>query len=85
MRPANVRKRLDRDPGRLGPARARRDHEARRAQPLDLRDVDGVVADDAHLRAELTEPVRQIPGERVVVVDEQDHQRQIPLSAISSA
>ena len=43
-----------------------------------------VVAHDLHLGAELAEPVRQIPGERIVVVDEQQH-AQMPRFAISSA
>ena len=40
---------------------------------------DGVVAHDRHLGAQLAEPVRQIPGERVVVVDQQHHGSEPPV------
>ena len=43
------------------------------ASALRLVRRDRVVADDVHLGAELLEEVREVVGERVVVVDQQDH------------
>ena len=60
-------------PGLLRPSRPGRDDEVRRAQPLGLVGVDRVVPPDDHLGAELLEQVDEVVGERVVVVDEQDH------------
>jgi hypothetical protein len=57
-------------------ARARR--RCGRAQRGDLVDRDLVVADDAHLLAELAEILHEVVGEGIVVVDHQQHVR--PLS-----
>src|SRR5213078_1259399 len=54
--------------------------------PLGFAGVDRVVPPDRHLRAELAEQVREVVGERVVVVDQQDHRLASASSiAISSA
>ena len=57
--------------GRPGPGR---DHDVRRRQPLGLLDRDLVVPPHHHLRPELAEQVRQVVRERVVVVDQEQHQ-----------
>ena len=44
-----------------------------RREPLGLVRVDRVVAEHRHLGAELLEEVREVVGEAVVVVDEEDH------------
>src|SRR5690606_38073144 len=55
--------------------------------PFDLRHGDGVVAHHLHLGPELAKPVRQVPGERIVVVDQEHHVfvPHRPRFAISSA
>src|SRR5215210_6506138 len=67
----------DLDTGARGgrPSRAGGEDELRRPEPLRLVRVDRIVAVDHHLRAELAEEVREVVGERVVVVDQQDHTR----------
>src|SRR4051794_26107555 len=77
---------LDRDARARRPAGAGGDDEVRGREPLGLVGVDGVVTADDDLRAELAEQVREVVGERVVVVDQQDHPRASASSiAISSA
>ena len=49
------------------------DDEVRRREPLRLVRVDLVVAPHDDLLAERAEQVREVPRERVVVVDEEDH------------
>ena len=49
---------------------------------VDLVERDLVVAADQRRRAELAEVLREVEGERIVVVDEQDHR---PSSAMASA
>ena len=65
--------------GRPGPGETTR---CDRPQALGLVGVDRVVSPHLHLGPELAEQVREVVGERVVVVDEQDHGR---ASARSSA
>jgi len=71
--------------GRLRPAGARRNDDSLGRRLRHLIHRDRVVADDSDDGPQLTQPVRQIPGERVVVVEEQNHARYIPRLAISSA
>src|SRR5512133_1008666 len=66
---------LGRGAGSRRPSRPGRDHQMRRSQPLGLIGIDRVVPVDDHLGAELAEQVREVVGERVVVVDQQDHPR----------
>src|SRR4029450_13579773 len=54
---------------------ARRDDEVRGAKPLGLVRVDLVVPAHDDLHALLGDHVREVVGEAVVVVDEQDHNR----------
>ena len=74
-------------PGLLGPSRPRRDDEVRGRELGGCVRVDLVVAPDDDLSAELLQQVREVVGERVVVVDEQDLHRAASarLSAVSSA
>src|SRR5439155_25549590 len=61
--------------GARRPARARGDDEVRRLEPLSLVGVDRVISPHDHLHAELAEEMREVVGERVEVVDQQDHAR----------
>src|SRR4029077_8763129 len=63
--------RLDRDPCLLGSPRPGRDPQPVRLEIEQLRDRGLVVADHADLRAELTEVLDEVVGERVVVVDDE--------------
>ena len=68
------------------PARARGDHEVRRLELLGLVRADRVVSAHQDLRAELSEEMREVVRERVVVVDQEDHARASARSiAVSSA
>ena len=60
------------DAGVLGSPGPRRDEQAVGGAAPDLGDVDGVVAEDLELGAELAELLDEVVGERVVVVDDQD-------------
>src|SRR5688572_11944753 len=64
---------LQRDPGLVGGPGAGRDHDALGLQRRDAVDVEGVVADDVRLRAQLAEVLDEVVGERVVVVDDENH------------
>ena len=66
---------LEADPRLVGRPRPRRDHDAVRLQGERVLDAHRVVADDLHLRPELAEVLVEVEGERVVVVDEEDHAR----------
>src|SRR5262249_40911444 len=57
----------------VGRARPGRDDDAPRGQRRHFGDGERVVALDAHLRAQLAQVLRQVVGERIVVVDEQQH------------
>src|SRR5687768_10620265 len=63
----------ERHPGLVRRTRAWREHDMRRRERLDLRYVELVVAHYAHVGAELPEVLHQVEGERIVVVDHQDH------------
>ena len=72
--------------GVLRPAGAGGDDEVRRRERFRLVGVDRVVPDHGHLRAELAEQVREVVGERVVVVDQQDgHGRASARSSAASS
>src|SRR5262249_6810912 len=73
---------LDRDARVLRPARSWRDHDPGRPIGPDAPARHFVVAADDRRRAQLAEVLRQIPRERIVVVDEQNHR---PASAMASA
>src|SRR4051812_37589872 len=64
--------RFQADPRLVGRAGARREHEALRVAPFELVHRDRVVAHDVELRAQLTQPLDEIVGERVVVIDDED-------------
>ncbi len=53
------------------------DDEVRRLEPLRPVGVDRVVPADHDVRAELAEQVREVVGEAVVVVDQEDHARRL--------
>src|SRR5688572_13566671 len=73
---------VHRDAGVLRAARSGRDEDLLRRHGLDLTDRDLVVASDAELRAQLAQVLDQVVGERVVVVDDENHS---PACAISRA
>jgi len=50
--------------------RAGRNEQLRGLERFRLRDGDGVVPEDPHVRAQLLEEVDEVVGERVVVVDD---------------
>ena len=58
-----------------GRARPRRHDDVRRLQGRDLIGSDLVVAIDAHVhrRIQLAQPLHEVVGERIVVVDEKNH------------
>ena len=62
--------RIDRHPGRLRPSRTRRHHEPIRPGLLDPVHGNRVVADDLHVRAKLTKPMREVQGEGIVIVNQ---------------
>src|ERR1044071_6950672 len=62
-----------RNAGVVRRAGARREHDVRRSQRRDFVYRDLVVAEHSHLRAELAQVLREVVGERVVVVDQRDH------------
>src|SRR5687767_6635302 len=64
---------LERDAGLVRRARPRRNDDVRRLQGLDCLDRDLVVPVDRHVRAELAEVLHQVVGERIVVVEHDDH------------
>src|ERR1700681_2915263 len=62
-----------RDAGFVGRARARRDDDLLGSPRTYLLQVDRVVAMHVHVGAQLTQVLRQVVGERVVVVDQEQH------------
>ena len=71
--------RLERDPGLVRRARARRDDHPVVAADQQLIDGRVVVADDLELGAELAQVLDEVVGEAVVVVEDEDpHQRAYP-------
>ena len=71
-----ARERLDgveRHAGGVRVAGAGREHDRRRLQRGDAWHVDRVVAHHLHLRAQRAHHLHEIVGERIVVVDHQDH------------
>ena len=73
---------LDRDAGVLRPSGPGEITMRSGAHLGDLVDGQLVVAPDDRRRAQLAEVLREVEGERIVVVDEKDHS---PASAIASA
>ena len=77
---------LDADAGLVRRARAGGDHDALGPERQRVLDAHRVVADHLHLGTQLAEVLIQVEGERVVVVDEEDHARPpASLSASKSA
>src|SRR6185295_1668765 len=66
-------------------ARPRRDAQMSRRERLRRRDVDGVVTEHPHVRAEHEKRLHEVVGEGVVVVDEQELHVHMPSSASWSA
>src|SRR3546814_7612269 len=64
---------IEADPRLIGGARAGRQQESLRAGGERLPGGDGVVADDVHLRAQFHEIMDEVPGEAVIIVDDEDH------------
>src|SRR5438094_949154 len=60
------------------------DRVAAVAESHDL-DVHRVVADDLEVDAELTQVLDEVVGERVVVVDDEDHRRATPAAMRSAS
>src|SRR6185437_13440206 len=65
--------RLDRNAGLRGISRTRRDEQVSGLQGLDALQGDRVVAKNAHLLAHLLEILDQVVGERIIIVDHEDH------------
>src|SRR5690606_8350127 len=61
------------DPRLRRRARPRRDHDALGRQRSDTVEVHLVVPPNDGLRAQLPEELDEVPGERVVIVDDEDH------------
>ena len=64
---------LDRDTGSVGGLGPRRDDQVAGPLRAHARHVDCVVPEHAHFRAQLPEVLKEVVGEAVVVVDQQDH------------
>src|SRR5690606_21089430 len=64
-----------RDARLIGRAGARRDHDVARRHGFDAGEIDLVVADHAHVGAQFPEVLHEVPGEGIVVVDHQQHQK----------
>src|SRR5829696_4524370 len=82
------RDQLERDAGLVRRAWARRDQEAVGAAAQRAGGADGVVALDAHLGAELAKIVNEVPGEAVIIVDDEDagcHLRSLLLAGLAAA
>ena len=77
--PLEMRKQRAADTSLLRRARTRRDHQVRGCKRLGTRDVDGIIADDfdAQARVDLTEALDEVPGERVIVVNQEEHGKAI--------
>jgi hypothetical protein len=56
-------------------ARPRRHHDPLRREPFDLIRVHFVVATDYGFGSQLAEELHEIPGEGIVIVDDQQHGR----------
>ena len=73
--PLEMRKQRAADAGLLRRARTGRDHQVRGAKRLGTGDVDGIITDDfdAQARVDLAETLDEVPGERVIVVNQEEH------------
>jgi hypothetical protein len=69
---------LHRDTCILRGARAGRNHDAFRLAARDLLDSDSVIAMDFDIAAEFAEVLREVVGERIVVVQKQNHLTSLP-------
>ncbi len=76
---------LDGDPGFLRSARSGRNHDALRLAAGDLLHANAVVSVHFHLAAELAQILRQVVGERIVVVEQQNHDLPFPFPAAPCA
>src|SRR6185503_14787492 len=70
---------FERDAGLVRRARAGRENNVRRVESFNLVDLELVVADHAHVRAQLAEVLHEVEGKRIVVVDDQHHDANIRL------
>src|SRR5207244_11774264 len=77
--PGEVADQLRRDPRLLRRTRPGRDDDPLRPQRLHLRHADLVVPPHLHRRPQLAQVLVEVVGERVVVIEQQDH-RAPPLS-----
>jgi hypothetical protein len=73
---------VEADPGLIGRAGARRQHNCLGPCRENLADADLVVAMDHRLGAEITQEVIEVPGEAVVIVDEDDHEGNPPIAPL---
>ncbi len=64
---------VQRDAGAIRHSRTGRDDDTLRAQRVDLIEVDRIVAYGVNLLTEFAQVLDEIEGERVVVVDHQQH------------
>ena len=71
------------DPRVLRPARPGGDHDRLRSGALHGIRVEGVIAANVHLGSQLPQVLHEVVGERIVVVDDEDHES--PHAAASSA
>ena len=58
----------------LGPARPRRDDDALGFRGHDIFERHDIVAHDLNARAKLAQVLHQVVGERIVIVDDQNHE-----------
>src|SRR3990172_4403707 len=65
--------RVEGDPGLVRSSRPRRNHQAGGVPERQLPHGDRVVAEHLHLGAEFADVLHQVPGERIVIVDDGDH------------
>src|SRR5688500_9060368 len=67
---------LDANPGFSGRAWPRRNDHVGRAKRVDIGNGDFVIAPHHRLAAQFSNQLHEVPGERVVVVEDEDHVRQ---------
>ena len=64
---------IETDPGLVGVAGPRRQHDGLRAHGQRVAHADAVIALDTHLRAQFPQIVEQVVGEAVIIIDQQKH------------
>ena len=64
---------VETDAGAVRGAGARRNEDMRGCHDRDLFERDRIVADDSRIRPQLAEVLHEVVGERIVVVDDENH------------